>query len=132
MSERFSHILLAEDDEDDVDLFQSALLEVCPGVKLTVAINGVELLKALPALPGPNVIVLDLNMPMKSGKECLLEIRKIKKFDNVPVIILSTSGYKGDIDFCLSNGADKYLQKPASVEHMKRIAEMLCVEAMGN
>ncbi|HSU51941.1 MAG TPA: response regulator [Segetibacter sp.] len=132
MSERFSHILLAEDDEDDVELFQSALLDACPDVKLTVANNGVELLNVLPVLPKPNLIVLDVNMPKKSGKECLLEIRKMKKFDDVPVVILSTSSYKEDIDFCLSNGADNYLQKPPCVEDMKKIVEMLCAEATGN
>lgn len=131
MQTKYAHILLADDDPDDVELFQSALAESCPAVKLTVAQNGVELMSMLRSLPKPNVIVLDLNMPMKSGKECLVDIRKMKEYDDIPVIILSTSNNKSEKNFCMINGADNYFVKPPSFEHMKKIAEVMCLQVAG-
>lgn len=129
MHQKFAHFLLADDDPDDVELFEYALGEVCPWVQLSVAKDGVELIGMLDKIPTPNIIVLDLNMPLLSGKECLVKIRKMPRFDNVPVVILSTSHHKRDVDFCLTNGANNYLVKPPSFEHMKSLAEMMCAEA---
>ena len=65
-------------------------------------------------------------MPCKSGKECLEEIRAKDEFNDVPVVILSTSSHKADIDYCLKNGANDYLVKPASFKGMKTIVENIC------
>lgn len=58
------HIFLAEDDPDDVDLFTEALAEECSTCSLTVAKNGAELLKVLTANAAPDIIILDINMPL--------------------------------------------------------------------
>jgi CheY-like chemotaxis protein len=120
------NIVMADDDQEDVELFQSAVNETCSRLSLTVATDGTKLMKLLDKTPAPDAIFLDLNMLGKSGKDCLEEIREKEKFDNVPVVILSTSSRKAEIDFCLSNGADYYFVKPHSYEGLKGIIKSLC------
>ena len=120
------HILLADDDQDDILLFETAAQEACPDLELTVADNGLQLISLLDEINTPDAIFLDLNMPFKSGKECLKEIRSKHQFDNVPVIILSTSNHKSDIDYCLSKGANHYFTKPNSYKGLKEIVVDLC------
>jgi CheY-like chemotaxis protein len=120
------HILLADDDADDVEMFQSAVDEICPDIKITVAPDGVKLISLLNKISTADAIFLDLNMPRKTGKECLIEIRKENKYNGVPIVILSTSGNKADIDYCLGNGANYYFVKPKSFKELKIIVQKLC------
>ena len=57
------HIVIADDDEDDVEMFRDAMDKVCPTIKVTVADNGVQLLSILNEIHKPDAILLDLNMP---------------------------------------------------------------------
>ena len=126
MSESNRKIILAEDDYDDVEFFEAALSESCDDCELLVATDGNELDHILQENPSPYAIVLDLNMPLVSGKECLVKIRSQKAFDHVPVIILSTSSDLKDKQFCLSEGATAYLVKPGSFSGLKKIILKLC------
>jgi CheY-like chemotaxis protein len=120
------HILLADDDPDDIEFFQSALEDTCPDVALIVAEDGSDLLDRLECGPLPGLIVLDINMPRKSGKTCLTEIRLNKRYDAIPVIMLSTSHDKEDIDYCLANGANKYFVKAFTFTDTKKMVEEIC------
>jgi CheY-like chemotaxis protein len=122
----FKNLVIADDDQDDVELFQEAVVETCPDINLTVATDGAKLLNILEEIPKPDVILLDLNMPCKSGKECLVEIRAKDEFNDVPIVILSTSNHEADIDFCLREGANDYMVKPQSFEGMKSIIANIC------
>jgi DNA-binding response OmpR family regulator len=111
-------ILLADDDPDDRELFaeaaesHNAVVESVP--------NGMQLMNTLTrAQHLPNFIMLDLNMPEKGGKECLQEIRQHNRFDDVPVIIYSTSSSKKDIDDTFAMGANLYITKPNSFSELK-------------
>ena len=126
MSEEPRTIILADDDPDDVEFFQEAVNEVCSDVNLAVARDGATLLDLLARKPIPAGIVLDLNMPVKTGKECLGEIRNNSALDKVPIFILSTSCQKQEIDFCLRNGADYYLIKPSSYAALKELVKSIC------
>src|SRR5438105_121894 len=126
MSLKIKNIVIADDDQDDVDLFQSAVEETCSQVSLTIARDGTKLMKLLDNTPAPDAIFLDLNMLGKSGRDCLEEIRSQEKFAEVPVMILSTSNRKAEIDECLSNGADHYFVKPNSYDELKNIIKELC------
>ena len=117
---------MAADDQDDIDLFQSAVDDTCDHLSLTIAMDGTKLMKLLGKNPAPHAIFLDLNMLGKSGKDCLEEIRSNERFDDVPVVILSTSNGKKEIDFCLNNGADHYFVKPPTFEGLKNIINELC------
>ena len=67
-------------------------------------------------------------MPLKSGIECLVEIRSKKQYDIVPVFMLSTSAHPKDIDFCLAHGAEKYLVKPTLFSEVVELVEGICAE----
>ena len=76
--------------------------------------NGITLMQSLNDESGnlPDVIFLDINMPGKSGKECLKEIKNNKKFNQVLVVIYSTSGTENDISDTYASGANLYIRKP--------------------
>lgn len=113
-------VLYADDDADDRELFQSAIMQIMPDANLTMVSDGVELMALLNNdVLFPDIIFLDLNMPCKNGAECLMEIRAEQKFDKIPVVVLSTSYEQGSIDFAFNNGADKYVSKPNSYSVLK-------------
>jgi CheY-like chemotaxis protein len=120
------NIVIADDDRDDIELFQAALSEVACDANLTVAYDGEELSALLGELPIPDAIVLDLNMPKKGGLQCLKELRTNVDFEEVPIVILSTSSSPLSRNNCLLNGANLYLTKPNTFEGMKAIAQQIC------
>ena len=101
----FVHIYIADDDDDDCLLFGDVLRELEGQTKLTTASNGAELMDALEAIAGvtnlPHLLFLDLNMPIKNGIECLVEIKHNPKLRHLPVIIYSTSAQKRSSRLCL-------------------------------
>ncbi|QRR02125.1 response regulator [Dyadobacter sandarakinus] len=108
-------ILLADDDDDDTFLFQEALEQVPLNTELRIADNGMKLMDLLySSEEAPDLIFLDMNMPVKNGLECLEEIRNSKKFGDTPVVILSTSVAKYLWESAYKGGANLYVQKPNS------------------
>jgi CheY-like chemotaxis protein len=126
MASVIKNVVMADDDQDDIEMFQLAVNETCDHLSLSVAMDGTKLMTMLAINPVPDAIFLDLNMLGKSGKDCLAEIRSKVKFDDVPVIVLSTSDRKTEIDFCLDNGADHYFTKPHTYEGLRSIVKKLC------
>lgn len=113
-------IFLADDDEDDRIFFVDALTEIPQSTEITQFTNGVELMDALYAdNPLPDVIFLDLKMPMMDGFECLDDIRDVEKLSKIPVIIYSTSFHKKEVDKLKEMGATRYLKKPSSFNQLK-------------
>lgn len=121
------YIFLADDDVDDRVLFEDALREVCKETTLATAMDGQEMMNKLDATvpPEPDVIFLDLNMPVKNGFECLAELKSTNKLKNIPVIILSTSSEKEYVDKTYAQGADYYLCKPDSFNTLKRAIDSI-------
>ncbi len=118
------HILLADDDEDDTFLFQEALSQIQVKANLITAENGMELMKKLTsAEQTPDLIFLDMNMPVKNGLECLTEIRENDKFKETPVLILSTSIAENLLESAHKGGANLYIQKPTSFASLISIIE---------
>lgn len=123
-SQRF--IYIADDDDDDRILFTEAILEVDPSVVLKEAQDGMQLMQIIETLsdPIPDVIFLDINMPKKSGFDCLREIRKQDgAIKDVKVIILSTSSDPEDIKKALELGATFYAVKPSRFDTLKLFLE---------
>ena len=120
-----TNILLADDDEDDLFMFQEALKEIGAPTSLVTASDGEQLMEALNELNGdlPDVLFLDLNMPRKNGFQCLLEIRQNEKFSALRTIILSTSYEEDVIESLYRNGADHYIRKPTEFNELKMIIE---------
>ena len=123
------HILLVDDDPDDRDFFRHALTETRPDYKLTTIADGRDLKGVLRQIPPPNVIVIDYSLPVKSGKELLNEIRADRKYDEIPVIILSAYTSQATINDCFANGADQYFIKPGTYGELRNIVDRICIAA---
>jgi DNA-binding response OmpR family regulator len=112
---------IADDDEDDVFFFSEAIREVDESIDVLVARDGAEAMDMLmnSKTTIPLYIFLDLNMPKKSGKECLKEIRKEYRLNDVPVVIYTTSSSEQDKNELLSLGADYFITKYKSFEELR-------------
>jgi len=105
-------ILMAEDDEEDVDIFKDVLTDLAFDLNLEVAANGIELMKMLEESEVyPELLFLDLNMPLKNGLLCLQEIKANPRWKDVKVIILSTSSHEDQKEAAYGKGADFYMVK---------------------
>lgn len=123
------HILLADDDDDDTSLFKEALEHIQIPSRLDVAENGMELMNKLQSCPDkPNLIFLDMNMPVKNGLECLIEIRNSAVYKEVPVVILSTSVADYLLEAAFEAGANLYIQKPNSFSGLVDIIKKCLTE----
>jgi len=116
-------VTLADDDKDDQQLFGEALDSTNMKTELSVADNGQELMDQLHdnSAPHPDVIFMDINMPIKNGKECLEEIKNDKELKDIPVIVYSTSESTKDINDTYNSGANLYVTKPSSFSKMVSI-----------
>jgi CheY-like chemotaxis protein len=116
------NILLVEDNPGDVRLTQEAFKESKLIYNLHVAIDGVEALEFLNKegkftdVPRPDLILLDLNMPRKTGREVLAEIKIDPRFLDIPVVILTTSDADEDILNSYSLHANCYIKKPVEFD----------------
>lgn len=115
-------LFLAEDDIDDIECLTYIISEISPAIEVSVAKNGNELMSLLESeKQPPDFIFLDLNMPVKTGFECLKEIRSSEKWNSVKIVILSTSTQREQIIEVYQMGADLYLKKPNSYSVYKDI-----------
>lgn len=123
------YIYLADDDSDDRDLFADAIMEIDPSVIVKQAHDGMYLMDNLLALSHrelPEFIFLDINMPRKTGFECLEEIRNHQgRLKEVNVIMLSTSNDPENIRMALEMGATSYAVKPSSFEQLKSLLQQV-------
>jgi CheY-like chemotaxis protein len=110
-------ILLVEDDIDDVDLLKEALLENNVEYQMEVIMEGDKVFKYLETVETlPEIIVMDLNLPKTGGKEILQEIKSNCTLTRIPIVILTTSSSKEDIEYCNNMGISKFITKPATLE----------------
>ncbi|MEH6681992.1 MAG: response regulator [Sediminicola sp.] len=115
-------LLLADDDEDDIDLFQEALTDLSISGSLVTVNDGVQLMEYL-SDNLPDILFLDLNMPLKSGLECLTEIKSSDRLKKLPIVIFSTSIEMDMADTLYENGASYYVQKPNEFAKLKNVIE---------
>ena len=118
------NIFLADDDCDDVDFFQFVVEKIHPDCNLTVFANGLDLTNALSAAAAiPDIIFLDVNMPIMNGFEALETIKGLPALVSVPVIVYSTSFNDHDIQQAMECGADSYIVKPSDLDGLKKLIE---------
>lgn len=124
-TENREYILLAEDDEDDRNIFKDAFAELSTSYDLRVVEDGFELMNFLEKreIKLPSLLLLDLNMPLINGFECLEMMKKNEQLKHIPVIIFSTSANKEDIEKSYSLNAHFYVHKPNSFPKLKEIME---------
>lgn len=116
-------LLLVDDDTIDRELFTEALSLVSKAHTVKEAPNGevaLEYLRAADRLP--DLIILDLNMPIKDGRETLIELKSFPRLRQIPVCIMSTSSSPFDVESAYNTGATLFLVKPLD---FKKLIEML-------
>jgi CheY-like chemotaxis protein len=125
MSEKPQKLLLADDDADDCMFFKEALDEIPLPTDLTTVNDGVELMQFLNATSAnlPELLFLDLNMPLKAGFQCLVEIKENEKLKQLPVIIYSTSMDHEVVNTLYEKGAHYYICKPPEFSQLKRVIQ---------
>ena len=127
-------ILLAEDDPDDRLLTRQALAESRLANELRFVENGEELMDYLhqrgpfaapDAAPRPGLILLDLNMPRKDGRQALKEIKADPRLRQIPVVVLTTSKAEEDIYRSYDLGVSSFITKPVTFEGLVEIMKVL-------
>ena len=119
---RAFEIFVVEDNAADVRLTREALKESPIPNRLSVAENGVEAMKFLrrtgkyASSPRPDIILLDLNLPLKDGREVLAEIKADPVLRRIPVLVLTTSQSGQDIVRCYDLHANSYIIKPMDID----------------
>lgn len=106
-------LLCIDDDPEDIELFQEAIKIIDRSTTCVIAMNGKEGLAILNKTI-PDYIFLDINMPVMDGKETLRLIRKDKRLESVPVVVLSTSNDRREKQACRDLGANYCFTKPGS------------------
>lgn len=127
MRKRSKLILLAEDDNTQRYLFSKAVSHLGMDVKLVTVFDGYELMEYLhdEYNPSPDLIFLDVNMPFKTGLQCLQEIRELDLCRDTPVVIYTTSQEDSDRQFASAYRADLYLVKDGDMRSLVRILHLL-------
>lgn len=111
-------ILIADDDEDDRLMIQRALEHSRLLNPVEMVEDGEELMDYLRERSRPALLLLDLNMPRKSGREALQEIKTDPDLRSLPVIVLTTSELEEDIAECYDVGANAYITKPVTFDKL--------------
>jgi len=116
-------IFLADDDEDDRNFFNEAITELKMDNKVTIFKDGQDLMDYLekPDSKLPHILFLDLNMPCKTGFDCLKEIRTNSRFKDISIAIYSTSSSEKDIEETFIGGANIYIKKPNDFNKLKKV-----------
>ena len=115
---RLLDLLLVEDSPTDVELTEEALATADIETRLHVASDGEAALAFLRHQPPyenarrPDLVLLDLNMPRKDGREVLREMKQDERLRSIPVLVLTTSGAQEDIAEAYARGANAYIRKP--------------------
>jgi CheY-like chemotaxis protein len=123
-AEDMTYVVIAEDDDDDYYLFSIAISETSYKVVLNRAENGKILLQLLEK-ELPNIVFLDLLLPVLDGRHCLKEIRSNKRYDSVPVIAYSSLKDLDSIEYCYREGSNLYVLKPSSYADLKKVLERI-------
>lgn len=124
-------VLLVEDNPGDVRLTREAFKDGRVLVNITVAADGVEALEVLrhegkfTEAAKPDLIVLDLNLPRKSGREVLEEIKADDELKRIPVIVMTTSKAEQDIHRAYNLNANCYVTKPVDLDEFLNVVRSI-------
>jgi len=124
-------VLLVEDDPGDVMIAQEALKASELTSKLTVVTDGVEAMSYLRREDGyegatrPDLILLDLNLPKKSGHEVLAEVKADPELRKIPIVVLTTSGAAEDVVRSYDLHANVFVTKPVDFDHFTSVIKQI-------
>lgn len=107
-------VIVIDDDKNEKEIMRYVFRKAAPRIHCISFIYPILAVKQIcdDAFPVPDYIFIDINMPIMSGAECLLELRKVNKLKNIPIVMLSTSIRGNDADNLRKRGATHTFQKP--------------------
>ncbi|GAA4397655.1 response regulator [Nibrella viscosa] len=115
-------VMVADDDEDDRFFLQLAFRESFPGCRVEFASDGVEFLDTLSRKAArPNLVLLDINMPRMDGWEVLKTMRGNIAYQDIPIVIYSTSDDEMDKSTARHLRADMYITKPSAIDELNEL-----------
>lgn len=119
--------LLADDDADDRELFSDALFKIHSSIICHCVSDGKEVLEKLDTkeFTKPDIIFLDINMPVMNGWQCLKKLKETEAYKHIPVIMFSTSSHQRDANIALDLGALCFFTKPGDFNQLKNILEVI-------
>jgi len=111
---------MADDDPDDVAMFREALLIIDPSISFYHAEDGRRVLQILADknLDKPDIIFLDINMPIMNGWECLAQLKQNEAYKQFPVIIYSTASHQKEVERAIAMGALCFFTKPTEFKEL--------------
>ena len=119
---KYNKILLIDDDEDDQEIFLSALSQINTLIACTTVGNAYTALqKLVDKQLTPDVIFLDLNMPIMNGQQFLAAIKENAELKDIPVVIFSTSSHPATIQLAKKTGAMEFITKPNRFDDLLEI-----------
>ncbi len=124
-------VLLVEDDPGDVMIAEEALKASKLNSRLTVVPDGVEALAYLRREDGyadaarPDLILLDLNLPRKTGHEVLAEVKEDPSLRRIPIVVLTTSGASEDVERSYDLHANVFVTKPVDFDHFSDVIRQI-------
>lgn len=110
------NVLIVDDDKRNIFTLEKAIKK--EGMNVFTANNGIECLKILEEHPNFDIVLMDIMMPEMDGYETMKNIRKIKKFESLPIIALTAKAMKNDREKCLEAGASDYISKPVELTQL--------------
>ena len=124
-------VLLVEDSPGDVRLTREAFKDAKVHINLHVASDGIEAMSFLRCegefanVPRPDLILLDLNLPKKDGRQVLAELKESPALKCIPVVILTTSAAEADIQASYQHHANCYITKPVDLEGFLKVVRSI-------
>lgn len=128
----YRNILLVDDDTEDQEIFKSAVSQISPELKCITLTNAGEALSKLRDKQlTPDVIFLDLNMPIMNGHDFLAAVKQEEQTKNIPVIIFSTSSNPSTIKSTKEMGATDFITKPDRFDKLVNILKPIINQQIG-
>lgn len=114
-------IVIADDDQDDQSLIREVFSDLNGRAQLHSVYNGLELMKWLQTNHRPDIIVMDLNMPLLNGLGALTKLKESERFKTIPVYVLSTSRFEYDRQKARELGAADFYTKPYNYQDLRTL-----------
>ena len=137
MKQTVESICIVDDDADDRQIIHDAFRQAGTTAEIVLFDNGHAMMEHLNVMESnklPTLILLDLNMPGKDGRELLKEIKTIHNFRHIPIVIFTTSSYDNDRTNCYLLGANCFVTKPSAynklVEAIQSIGKLWLSDTM--
>jgi CheY-like chemotaxis protein len=124
-------VLLVEDDPGDALMIREALETYAPETEIAAVVDGVDALRYLrredefAGTPRPDLVLLDLNMPRKDGREVLAEVKADRELCTIPIVVLTTSAAAQDIRHSYQLHANAYVTKPADFDDFTTVVHSI-------